>query len=517
MKQKCAIVFLVALAANVWETDGICQPRLADDVKPRLFTLQQAIEFALENSYGMKGINLSLESAEMNLIARRGAFRLNANAVLQTPNFAETFSAERDPGALNRYFSRSSTRYQGVLNINQPLPTNGVFTLTTQVYRDLSAVISGDNKNQQVEFLTAVGLRFQQPLFTVNTLKLGLEEANLNFERTSEQLKRTRLDVIFAVTQVFYSLFRAHRELEIRQEEVKQQQAAYELARKKFEAGLIPEVEALQAEVDLAQSRNRMFTAQTALQRQEDIFKQTVGLPLHVPVRVVAEIEYAPFEIDLERAVEYALAHRAEIREAQIETRLREIEVRQIDARSTFRADISAFYDLRGVSDPLLPISTGPYDLFKSSWEDLKNRPRNKGINLSVSIPLWDAGVNGAEVQAAEARLEQARLDLENERITIEREVKDVVSRVLEARSRLEVLEKSQQVAERSYEISLARFDNGDITTQELALDRERLTQARNAFLDAFIDYQIAIADLKRKTLFDFEKNISLVEDVGGQ
>ncbi|MFQ5633654.1 MAG: TolC family protein, partial [bacterium] len=91
--------------------------------------------------------------------------------------------------------------------------------------------------------------------------------------------------------------------------------------------------------------------------------------------------------------------------------------------------------------------------------------------------------------------------------------IKDVVSRVFEARNRLEVLEKSQRVAERSYEISLARFDNGDITTQDLALDRDRLTQARSTFLIAYIDYQVAVADLKRKTLYDFEKNVSLVKE----
>jgi len=57
------------------------------------------------------------------------------------------------------------------------------------------------------------------------------------------------------------------------------------------------------------------------------------------------------------------------------------------------------------------------------------------------------------------------------------------------------------------------RFDNGDVTAQELALDRNRLTQARSAYLDAYIDYQTAIADLKRRTLYDFEQNRSLVEE----
>lgn len=287
-------------------------------------------------------------------------------------------------------------------------------------------------------------MRFQQPLFTVNTLKLGLEQADLSYQRSTLQLQRTELDVIFSVTQAFLNLYRATRELEIRENELEQQKQAYDLASKKFAAGLIPEVDALQTEVDLAQSQNRMFTAQTALQRQEDIFKQIIGLSLSQAVGVRTDISYQPFEIDLSQAVAFALENRSEIREARIDKRLRELDIKEVDARSSFRANISAFYDLSGVSNPELPLSTGPYDLFKSSWEDLKDRPRNKGISLTFSMPLWDSGVNRAEVAAAQARIDQAELDLENESITVQREIKDVVSRVLEARNRLEVLEKAK-------------------------------------------------------------------------
>ena len=87
------------------------------------------------------------------------------------------------------------------------------------------------------------------------------------------------------------------------------------------------------------------------------------------------------------------------------------------------------------------------------------------------------------------------------------------VTRLREARGRLEVSRQSADVGRRSYDISLAGFDNGDITNQELALDRQRLTQARQAFLEAFIQYQLALADLKRQTLYDFENDRSLVEE----
>jgi hypothetical protein len=40
-----------------------------------------------------------------------------------------------------------------------------------------------------------------------------------------------------------------------------------------------------------------------------------------------------------------------------------------------------------------------------------------------------------------------------------------------------------------------------------LALEQNRLTQARTNSLNAIIDYKQALADLRRKTLWDFEKD----------
>ena len=80
-----------------------------------------------------------------------------------------------------------------------------------------------------------------------------------------------------------------------------------------------------------------------------------------------------------------------------------------------------------------------------------------------------------------------------------------------EARNRLQVLEASERVAERTFEISRERFANGDITAGDLALDRTRLTQVRFDRLGASIAYSLGLSDLRRKTLYDFVRDESLV------
>jgi outer membrane protein TolC len=147
----------------------------------------------------------------------------------------------------------------------------------------------------------------------------------------------------------------------------------------------------------------------------------------------------------------------------------------------------------------------------ESSWDVLKRTP-NLGVTFNLEIPIWDWGRNKAQVDAATANLLQDELEMENLLLTIEREVRDVVRGVYQAFDRVQMLAKSKDVSEKSFDISLQRFANGDITLTELARASDQLNTARLSYLSAYNDYKLALADLRRKTLFDFENNRSLID-----
>jgi len=46
-----------------------------------------------------------------------------------------------------------------------------------------------------------------------------------------------------------------------------------------------------------------------------------------------------------------------------------------------------------------------------------------------------------------------------------------------------------------------------------LGVEQERLATTQLNYLDAFITFQLAVADLKRKTLWDFQNNRSYLQD----
>ncbi|HKK71420.1 MAG TPA: TolC family protein [Candidatus Krumholzibacteria bacterium] len=483
----------------------------ADDAV--VLTLDQAVDLALERSFEARTLRLDLYRAEQNAEAARGRFKSFADLEFRTPSYDQRFFEKPVPGQPSVFEQTEAFEWEGSLSLNQPLPTDGLITLSSslRLLQQQTFLEVEDTEFEDNRFFTSMRLGISQPLFVPNELALGRERAELELDRARMRFTRTELDVIYRVTEGFFSLFRAQQQLEIARSTRDQQLESSDLAQRKYEAGLIPEVEALQMQVDLARSESELLQARGTLVRARDSFLLTVGLAMEESVEVRASVSVPEVEIDPDFALEHALEHRNEIREGRIDERLAEITLKQTDARRTVRGELRGFYDISGISDDALRDSGSVPDLLDSSFDDLRERPDNRGVSLSLSVPLWDSGVNAAEVAAAEATLERQELDAAEARRRVVRDVRSTLARVRESRQRLDVLQRSETVAERSYEISRARFDNGEITSQDLALDRDRLVQARQATLDASIQLRLALADLARQTLFDFEDRRSLV------
>jgi outer membrane protein TolC len=294
--------------------------------------------------------------------------------------------------------------------------------------------------------------------------------------------------------------------VEIAREKLKNSEEAYRVAKLKNETGRIPEGDVLIAEVEMSRNRAALLESEGGLEREKDDFTQLIGLDPGQNIRIVTEVRYGPVTVDMEKAVEEALKNRLELGEADLALKLQEITVSRASREREFKGELSAYYDLTGVST----IGSGsPSDLFRSSFDNFVDRPPNRGISLTFSYPVSDWGRGEARVQREEVNLREKKLAAENTRRTLVREVKDVVRQVGETLNRLIIHEKNQQVAQRSYEISRMRFENGDIASQDLAREQERLAAAQLDYLNAFISYQLAVADLKRKTMWDFQHNRS--------
>jgi outer membrane protein TolC len=462
--------------------------------------LEESIEIAKEKSYRMQTLNQELRIAEYNLKTTTSRLKTHISMDLSLPEYTETVRQKADSTGV--FFSVKELTYSSGLTINQPLPTDGNIYIQTGVatYKDYYAGTRSSNLN------TRIG--FRQPLdalYGYNAIRSELKRAQLAYEQSNKSLKRAELNLVYEVSSAYYNLLSLQKRAEIAQLDLERQTEAFEISKNKYEAGLIREVDALQMEVDLADVQSTYDMAVLSQQSSINTFKELLGVELNDSISLSSDLNYKIIVVDPEKAVQLALENRLEIREQEIQIELQKLDIKRQKANGMIRGSINAYLEKIGIANP--DASIGILESIKNSYTNYQDRPYNYGIGFTISIPIFDWGENRSMVRAAEARLKQYTLNKRQEERSIETEVRNLAAGINSNLKRLQLLEKNLAVAEKSFAITLQRFSDGDIDSQSLALERNRLNTAYSSHLGAYISYQLSLADLMRKTFYDFRND----------
>ena len=443
----------------------------------------------------------------------KAQFKPLLNFDLFTPSWAEGMTEISQADGLPVYNSIGSLQVGGNLNFTYVLPTGGNFALSSKMYWENYRTTLSQQDYEELErdqVYSRFALSFNQPIFTANKLKENMKVAELDFRKSTCYFTRVQMNIVYNVTEAFYTVYKLAYEHKINQDRLANSREAYRITKLKQETGNLPEGEILIAEITVAQDEARVMESEGKLSAAKDQFKLLIGLDLKEEIDLKADMEFEAFIVDMQQAIDEALRNRMEIQEDNLDIELQAIEVKRAKREREFKGNISAYYDFTGLSTR----GEGTVgQLVGSSFDNMRDRPSNRGVALTVSYPLLDWGRAKNQVRREQVRLKQRELNLDNTKRTIEQEIREIVRSVYEAEKRYRINRRNQEVAIQSYRISQMRFENGDMTSQELSIEQERLSQVQLAYIDSYITYRLSVADLNRKTMYDFEHNRSFLPE----
>jgi outer membrane protein len=452
----------------------------------KVLTLDDAASIAMQNSVDALAARNRLEDAQANYRVVVLGQRLSLRLDLTVPAYTRSLASYFDPITGNeQFFSVANTTIEGQLVASQPIAaTNGKLSLLGSLLgRNQISDITGTSR----DYFSNLYVSLSEPLFGFNALKAEATRAKTELAKSERDYAQAEMDITYSVTAAFYGLYRAKRNMEITAEKVSQIEKSYDTALNKFKAGLIAEVEAMELEVDLAQGRNELYEAKKNYEELKDGFKLLIGLGLDEPVDVTANLAFVPAEIDPEEAIRNVLETRADYQNAKADIDLDELRIREIKDRSAIHASINASYGINRDDRTFSGV--------------FRNLLGSRSVTVNLSVPVFDWGKNGKVVEQAKADLKLQERRLERMALAITHEVKSAISNLQTAEARIKILGKSVEVAQKSYEIKLDRFANGAITSFELSQAQMKLTDMKMSVMSALIDYELARADLERKTL----------------
>ena len=283
----------------------------------RAYTLDECLATAKKQAPALLLAKLAYEIAKENAEASELSLRSTVDLSLSIPSYTESTTPIYNVNAgTYDLLTQNETEIGGGLNINQPIFwTGGSLQLSGNFYRRLQTTLSGAPSNDYLSFAT---VSLTQPIFLANTMKIQHEQNTIALDLARANYLSQIASLQYAVKSAFYTLYQAQQQLHIQQQSVEISDSAYALATRKYKAGLIAEVEALQAEAAYATAQATLFDNQRALEAAERNLMITIGQPTSDKgLARLDSLTQSKVEIRMDDAIAQAMANRADLLSAK--------------------------------------------------------------------------------------------------------------------------------------------------------------------------------------------------------
>jgi len=460
-------------------------------------TLERALNIAFQNSPAMRQAGFQLEISERNLNAQQAGLKSQFSLTVQP---YRTSSSRVFSELTSTYNTQTQTRSQTTFTIRQPIKwTDATLTVTDRLnWQEATSSFAGGTK--QTAFSNSLTFSLDQPLFTYNRTKMEIKELELALENTQLAYAIQKLLIERQVTQQFLNLYYSRMSIQISQEEYENATESFNIIKSKVDAGITAPEELYQADITKDNSLAALEDKRMQHENSLDTFKTLLGLELEALVDVAADIQKAFVDVDLDKAVAHGLENRMELRQMDIEIQNAMHDLIRAGAENEFEASLGIAFGLTGTS----PEFNGIYD----------SPNTDRLIALTLNIPLFDWGQKKHRMAAARAQVETVKLSADEEAKSIKAEIREAFRNLMNQKRQIEIAEKSITNAELTYEINLERYRNGDLSSKDLQFYQLQLSQQRLALVQALINNKLALLDLKIRTLWDFEANRSILDEL---
>jgi outer membrane protein TolC len=472
-----------------------CQLLLSANAQ-QILTLESAMNIARSNSPDIQRSLLNLKNSEESLKAQNAALKSNFSLNLTPISYDQTRSFDTFQSVWN---TSKTTQSFGNLTISQPfLPTDGTISLVNRFGWQDSYSENGRNLTPKT-FSNNLYLSIAQPLFTYNRTKLTLKGLELNLENAQLSYSMQKLNLEKQVTQFFYNVYLAQMNLSISQDEFTNTQKSYEITQNKVTAGIAAKEELYQAELNFATAKSTVENAQVNLDNAKDQFKQYIGMDISEEITVMTDVAFNPVKVDMNKAIEYGLTSRMELRQREIDVNNAQFQLIRTKSLNEFRGDLNLSVGIIGVNENLPDIYKNP-----------TNNPR---VAVSFNVPLWDWGEKKARISAQEAVIETQKINQTQQKVQIKVDIRKVYRNLQNLVNQIDIATQNEKNAQLTYEINLERYANGDLTSMDMNLFQTQLSQKKMSYAQTLIDYKIELLNLKIQTLYDFEKNEAIIPE----
>jgi outer membrane protein TolC len=399
-------------------------------------SLHEAVERGLAGNMSVVGLNSAVKQAEGQAKVARAAL---------LPNISGSYREN----VLEQDLQVLGLSFPGVPHVVGPL-----------AYFDLRGTVT-----QSVLDLTAIN---------------NVKAARTSVQAQQQAIQNARDIIVLAVGGSYLQTIAAKARLASAKAQLETAAAQAKQTRQSFESGVATQIDVNRTQVQESVQRQRVATLENDLSRQKINLARLTGLPPNDRYDITDDVPYsAPPALTVDDAVKQSLSTRADLKAAETQVRAAEL------AKSAARAERLPTLSVLGDYGAIGPRFSQTETTFTF------------GANLK--IPIWQGGRAAADLQQADAVLDQRRAELEDLKGQIEAEIRNSWLDLEAAASQVELAKENQKLAQDTLRLTREKADLGVATALEVTQAEADVASSELDYITSLFAHNLAKLSIARE------------------
>ena len=435
------------------------------------------------------------------------------------------------------------SKLQADLAKSNQLPTiNGSSGMGLRLGRSIDPTTNAFTNTQFL--FNNFGLNGGIQIFNAGRLSNASASSNFSWQASEADKLNAINDVSLSVATFYLQVLSAIEQTEITKIQISQTKEQLAATKKRVEVGLLPELNLLELETQLANDSSTYISANANIEQSKMQLKALLNLdasqPFDIQVQSVDEIKLQSFaDLQPDYVFNVAAQNLPSVKAADL--RVKAASKNELVAKSGFYPSLSFGYnlssnfsnvfnyisgfDLTGyttpnANTPFVTISNAKYYIQSpiytptttkrnwgniwNGWGDQVNNNFGQSFGLQLSIPIFNGNQAKINYQQAKLNYRNANLQKENTNLKLKQDIFTAYNNAVIAFNKLVANQKALTSAEKTFAFATKRYDLGLLGTIELLNNQ-------NNFLKAKVNYKTAQYEyVFRIKLLEFYKGVSL-------
>ena len=458
-------------------------------------SLDETVKLAKLQSPDAQTARHSFRSAYWNYKYYRANY-LPALSLTSDPNLNRAINKVTLGDGTVKFVEQNMLSTDLTLNLTQNIPwTGGSLFVETAAQR--MDIFSDHTTAWQT---SPINIGYRQSLFGYNSLKWDRRIEPVRYREAKKSYVETLELVATRATQKFFNLATAQSNYETATTNYANADTLYQYAQGRYNIGTITENEMLQLELNKLTEETNCMNARIEVENCMQELRSYLGIQEDLLIKVRIDNRVPDLHIDLDAALMLANENSPEIQNMLRRKVESESAVSRAKANAGLKADIYLRFGLTQTADKLKDAYRNPLD--------------QQYVSLGITLPILDWGRGRGQVRVARSNRDLVYTQVEQDKTDFDLNVRKLVKQFNLQAQRVNIAARTDHTAQRRAEVARKLYLLGKSSVLDLNASITEKDTARRSYITALYNYWSLYYTLRSITLYDFEKERPLAEDL---